>query len=85
MDNRYFTVGCPAKMSDGRILTDYQTGSVRNEFFSSIVQPKDEYEYKDIIQRNGENIIRETMNMLVKKNTCKCNTIDCQPKKLKQV
>ncbi len=73
MDN--FFKNCPAKMEDGRHLTDYRTATRREEyikFVNNIVRNDD---YRIFLQNNGEKMMNTEFDYY--KNTASCWTNNC--------
>ena len=79
MDNQYFQYNCPPKMSDGRYLTDFQSGTVRNEYYCSVFQPGNEYEYKETLKAHASEIIENTTNFLKEQNLCSISLSKKEP------
>lgn len=77
-DNIYFKSNCPAKMSDGRLITDYHHREVTEDFYKSVLQARNEHDYRRKLQSNGENIIQGTLYYQMKKNTCDCGSKPCE-------
>ena len=55
MDN--FHKGCPAKMSDGRYLTDYRTSTRREEYVKYVNNIIRDDDYRLFLQQNAEQIM----------------------------
>jgi hypothetical protein len=55
MDN--FFKGCPAKMNDGRYLTDHRTANTRNQHIKFINNISDTNNYRLFLQSNAEKIM----------------------------
>lgn len=68
MDNFY--KGCPAKMEDGRFLTDYRTSNTREQYIKSINGFVRDDEYRMFLQQNGEQILDKEWTHLKDKNLC---------------
>ena len=73
MDN-YFK-SCPAKMSDGRLLTDYRTAVRREEYNKYINNIVRDDEYRIFLQKNSEKIMDNEWSHL--KNTKSCWVNQC--------
>ena len=71
MDN--FWKGCPPKMSDGRLLTDYRTAVRRNEYVKFINNIIRDDEYRLFLQRNAEAIADNEWNYYRKNRSCWVN------------
>lgn len=74
MTDNNFHVG-PAKMSDGRFLTDYRTSSVREEENKMKHNIYYDYDYRRFLQKNTNNIINTEWKELKVKN--KVNNLVC--------
>lgn len=81
MDNRYYKFGCPALMSDGRFLTSYVDSDVMNQYIRHANKIKSSNDFRNFLQKNGEDIMNKEKKFLEKKNTCsvngKCADIGC--------
>ena len=73
MDNRYFNHGCPALMQDGRFITNYIRGNVFDQFIRNVNDVKTSAEYRQFLQKEGDNILNRERAYLVKNNTCSVN------------
>ena len=71
MDN--FWKGCPAKMSDGRLLTDYRTAVRREEYVKFINNIIRDDEYRLFLQGNAESIADNEWNYYRKNRSCWVN------------
>ena len=71
MDNVYSS--CPALMSDGRFLTDWNGSTRRNEYIKHINDLVRDDDYRVFLQQNGSNILNKEWNYLVTENGCKEN------------
>lgn len=71
MDN--FFGGCPAKMSDGRLFTDYRTATRREEYVKYINNFVRDDEYRLFLQTNGEKIMDKEWNYNKKNRSCWVN------------
>lgn len=68
MDNIYKE--CPAKMSDGRFLSDYRTSNTRNQYNKAINGIVREDEYRLFLQKNAQQIIDNTWKFMRGTNSC---------------
>lgn len=68
MDNFYN--GCPAKMEDGRFLTDYRTSNAREQYIKTINGFVRDDEYRMFLQQNGEQILDREWDHLKTTNSC---------------
>ena len=68
MDNFY--KGCPAKMEDGRFLTDYRTSTTREQYIKTINGFVRDDEYRMFLQQNGEQILDKEWQHLKEANSC---------------
>ena len=70
MDNRYFPQGCPALMSDGRLVTNYVDNDVFNQYIAKSNKLKTSNEYRAWLQKNASSVMNRERAHLTKKNTC---------------
>jgi len=77
-DNHYYAFNCPAKMSDGRFLTNYHENNENENFYQSVFQSTSEHDYRKKLQTYGDHIIKGTLYYQVNANTCKCNNEPCR-------
>ncbi len=75
MDNRFWPYGCPAKMEDGRFTTNYINPRVFNEEIRDINDIKSSCEYRNFLQKNGLEIMKNEKNFL--KNNWVCQVKCC--------
>lgn len=68
MDNFY--LNCPAKMSDGRIFTDYRSDTRKNEYIKYLNNITRDDDYRIFLQKNGKQIIENEFNYYKKKQSC---------------
>jgi hypothetical protein len=68
-----FFKGCPAKMSDGRLLTDYRTAVRREEYVKYINGIIRDDEYRLFLQGNADKIADGEWNYHRKNNSCWVN------------
>jgi len=73
MDNRYWSNGCPALMSDGRFLTNHIRFNVFDQFVRNLNEIGSTHEYRNFLQTNGGDIIKLERESLIKNNTCEVN------------
>lgn len=52
-----YNKNCPAKMSDGRFITDYKNSKYRDLYISHINGMKSHTEYRNFLSGNAEKII----------------------------
>lgn len=71
MDNFY--KGCPAKMADGRFLTDYRSTSSREQYNKMIngFSLASDDQFRMFMQDNGERIMDSEWNFYINKIACK--------------
>ena len=74
MDNRYWKKGCPALMSDGRLLTNYDRVRRLDQYIKTINEIDSAQEYKYFLQKNGDTIINNERDYINKITTCLSNT-----------
>ena len=70
MDNRYFPHGCPALMSDGRLVTNYVDNGVFNQYIAKANKKTTSNQYRAFLQKNATSIMNRERVHLSKKNTC---------------
>jgi hypothetical protein len=68
MDNFY--KNCPAKMSDGRIFSDYRSSTRKNEYMKFINGITRDDDYRIFLQNNGQQIVNSEFNFYKKSQTC---------------
>jgi hypothetical protein len=68
MDNFFKT--CPAKMSDGRLFTDYRTAVRREEYVKFINNIVRDDEYRAFLQKNSETILDKEWDYNRKNKSC---------------
>jgi hypothetical protein len=71
MDN--FFKGCPAKMSDGRLFTDYRTATRREEYVKYINDIVRDDDYRMFLQKNTDKITENEWEYLKKNKRCFVN------------
>ena len=79
MDNRFYKCGCPALMSDGRLVTNYLDSDVFNNFIAKSNKLTTSNQYRAFLQKNGTKMINNERNFFIKKNvhTAKPECSDC--------
>ena len=70
MDNRYFPQGCPALMSDGRLVTNYVDNHVFNQYIAKANKKTTSNQYRGFLQKNANSIMNRERAYFSKKNTC---------------
>ena len=73
MDNFFQT--CPAKMSDGRHITDYQSSTRRDEYIRYLNNIYRDDDYRLFLQKNGKEIMKNEQAFYNKYSKCWVN--DC--------
>jgi hypothetical protein len=68
MDNRFYRCGCPALMSDGRLVTNYLDNDVFNHFIAKSNKLNTSNQYRAFLQKNGSKIIGNERMFFTKKN-----------------
>lgn len=71
MDN--FFKECPARMSDGRIFSDYKTSTRRNEYIKYANGIYDNNKYRFFLQENGEKMLDNILEHNLANNSCHVN------------
>ena len=67
-DNHF--IGCPAKMPDARIFTDYRPSCIVNELMQKQNSSLNSYDYRQYLIRNGTNLMKMNNDYISSKNTC---------------
>lgn len=57
MDNRFFSYESPAKMQDGRFITNYLNNNFRDQSIRKLNNITSAHEYRHFLQLNGQVII----------------------------
>lgn len=70
MDNRYYQQGCPARMHDGRFITNYNRLSIFEQYIKNINNISSAQDYKKFLQKNGDILINNERAYYNKRNTC---------------
>ena len=73
MDNRYWSNGCPALMQDGRFITNYVRTNIIDQVLREMNSIKSSSDYRLFLQKNGDTIINNERNNLIKNNSCDVN------------
>ena len=61
---------CPAKMSDGRMFTDYRPSRTINNNLRMQNKSENSYEYRQYLIRNADKLMQVNQNYLSNKNSC---------------
>jgi len=71
MDNFY--KGCPAKMADGRFLTDYRSANAREQYNKTIngYGLAGDNQFRMFMQQNGEQIMDSEWDFYINQVACK--------------
>tara|TARA_A100001015_G_C14804140_1_gene638166 strand:+ start:389 stop:865 length:477 start_codon:yes stop_codon:yes gene_type:complete len=67
-NNKYFN--CPARMNDGRIMTDYRSANTVNDMIRISNNTLSSYEYRQFLINNGNNIMDINNEYITNKNSC---------------
>ena len=73
MDNFY--KGCPAKMADGRFLTDYRTANAREQYIKTINGFHRDDDYRMFLQQSANQIMDKEWDFF--RAEASCNTTCC--------
>ena len=73
MDNRYWSNGCPALMQDGRFITNYVRTNIIDQVLREMNSIKSSSDYRLFLQKNGDTIMNNERNNLIKNNSCDVN------------
>ena len=65
MDNRFYNCGCPALMSDGRLVTNYLNNDVFNHFIAKSNKLVTSNQYRAFLQKNGTKTIKLIRHMVL--------------------
>ena len=68
MDNFYNE--CPAKMEDGRFLTDYRSSNTREQYIKQINGIVNTNDYRSFLIDNGEKILDAEWQYISSTNSC---------------
>ena len=68
MDNCFHKCGCPALMSDGRLVTNYLNSDVFNHFIAKSNKKHTSNEYRAFLQKNGNKLINNERKFFTNKN-----------------
>lgn len=77
-DNVYYTFGCPAKMSDSRLFTDWYPKDMLDSFYMNRLQASTEHDYRKKLQAQGIDLMKEQITYYLKNATCHCNQLSCR-------
>ncbi len=61
---------CPAKMSDGRLVTNYLSTSKIVSYIKEVNNISDEHEFRHFLQTNGASILEKEREFLKQNKTC---------------
>ena len=67
-NNKYFD--CPARMDDGRIMTDYRSANTINDMIRISNNTLSSYEYRQFLINNADNIMDINNAYITNKNSC---------------
>ena len=67
---------CPAKMSDGRLFTNFLLNSKLNASIKESNNITDEHEYRNFLQVNGSKIMDEEKASLNNNKKCNFDVVD---------
>jgi len=70
-DNIYFTAGCPAKMEDARLLTDWTPRDTLEKIFVSELKATNEHDYRKKLQAQGLDILNQRATHYMNESICK--------------
>lgn len=77
-DNAFFSQGCPPRMSDGRLFTDWNPRSAQDAVMMQHLGEASEHAYRKRLQGMGEDIIKANTDYFLKNATCECNGRSCK-------
>lgn len=69
MSNNKFKV-CPPLMSDARMFTNYMPNKQFNDYVKMVNNIDSNIEYKNFLQSNGQEILKQQINFNLKNFTC---------------
>jgi len=75
-NNVYYSDGCPALMSDGRFITQYNSTNELTEMMRKINGIKSSNEFRTFMQNNGKLFMDAERNHILKSNMCE-PTVAC--------
>jgi len=67
MDNRFYKCKWPARMSDGRFVTNHINQDVFNQFVAQSNNIKTSHQYRDFLQKNATTIINNERQFFINK------------------
>ena len=77
MDNIYYQFKCPAKTNNERNLRDYHTKVVLDEYYMSVLNSKNEHDYRKKLQESADKIIDGNFKYLIENAQCRCSGKPC--------
>lgn len=72
-DNVYYSKNCPAKMQDGRFLTDWNPRTLVDSVGMAQTNSTSEHDYRKKLQSSAESIIHNLQTVYVTQHTCHCS------------
>ena len=88
-DNRYFSYDCPPLMQDARFITNYTRQRTIDQYIRGVNNIVSAQDYKDFLQRNGDDILNKERAFNEEHNMCKidgkCMPISVYPPNLPQL
>lgn len=73
-NNVYYKDGCPAIMSDGRFITNYNSTNELTEAMRKLNGFQCSNEFRIFMQKYGDKIMAAERNHIIKENTCSPQT-----------
>lgn len=73
-NNVYYKDGCPAIMSDGRFITNYNSSNELTEAMRKLNGIKNPNEFRNYMQKYGDLFMDAERNHIVRENTCQPKT-----------
>ena len=73
-NNVYFRDGCPALMSDGHFITDYNSTNELTNAIQKLNGFKSANQFRTFMQANGDLFMATERQYQINKNTCSPNT-----------
>lgn len=73
-DNIYYEEGCPARMSDGRFITYYNSTNELTNAMQKVNKFRSANQFRTFMQKNGDLFMNLDRQYQTAKNTCSTNT-----------
>lgn len=74
MSNTHYKDGCPALMSDGRFITNYNSSNELTEAIRKLNGIRSPNEFRTFLQKNGKALMDSERSFVERDNTCRPST-----------